>query len=459
LRHRASITRALGGGLLVAAFALAAVVVLGGGGSDYRVTALFQNASQLVKGNLVQVAGRPVGLVEDIELTDDGQARITMSIDDDGYAPLRQGTQATIRQASLSGVANRYVDLRIPGEDRAGGTIPDGGSLRADATTTAVDLDQLFATFDERTRRSLSRLVQGFDAQYAGEGRRANAALQYLDPSLSASSRLFEELGGDEPLLRRFISSSARLVTDLAAKRDRIRPLVTDLAETTQAIAAPRGALAEAVNRLPAFLRRSNTTFSNLRATLDDLDPLVADSRPAARALGPFLRELRPLASGARPTLRDLTALVSKPGAANDLLELTRSTVPLRDVASGPIRRNGEDRLGALPGSTKALREAAPQLATARPYAVDLTAWFDDFSHSGAYDALGGSSRVSTQVNLFSAVDGVLRPIPPDLRDDVFRAVASTGQRWRCPGAVERGALYKPSPDFPCDEREQPLGR
>jgi hypothetical protein len=43
-----------------------------------------------------------------------------MKITDDGYHPLRVGTKAIVRQASLSGVANRYIDLRLPpGSPRA----------------------------------------------------------------------------------------------------------------------------------------------------------------------------------------------------------------------------------------------------------------------------------------------------------------------------------------------------
>ena len=42
-----------------------------------------------------------------------------MSINDD-YAPLRRGTQAIVRQASLSGIASRYVDLSLPGGQGAG---------------------------------------------------------------------------------------------------------------------------------------------------------------------------------------------------------------------------------------------------------------------------------------------------------------------------------------------------
>ncbi len=65
----------------------------------------------------MQVSGQAVGKVEKIDLTRDGQAEITMSIDAD-YAPLRRGTRAIVRQASLSGIANRYVDLTMPGAER-----------------------------------------------------------------------------------------------------------------------------------------------------------------------------------------------------------------------------------------------------------------------------------------------------------------------------------------------------
>jgi hypothetical protein len=36
--------------------------------------------------------------------------------------------------------------------------------------------------------------------------------------------------------------------------------------------------------------------------------------------------------------------------------------------------------------------------------------------------------------------------------------VTKSGQTARCPGANERGALFKPSPDFHCDETQTPVG-
>ncbi|WP_205699486.1 MlaD family protein [Conexibacter sp. SYSU D00693] len=459
MRGSRQISRVLTAAALVVAVAVLAVVVLGGGGADYRLTARFENAGQLVKGNLVQVAGRAIGEVEEIRLGDDGGADVHLRITDEDYVPLRAGVQAVVRQTSLSGVANRYVDLQMPPEDRAGADLPDGGRLPAGATTSAVDLDQLFNTFDPRSRKALQRVVQGFGASYAQRGDQLDRGLAYLEPSLSSSSRLFDALAGDQQVLDRFVTASAKLVTDVAARRDDVRGLVDELATTTKAIGDRGGDLRDALSRLPPFLRRSNTTFVNLRAALRDLEPLVDDARPVAPKLRRALAELRPAARDAAPALRDLDQVLRRDGAANDLVDLVRSTPALRDVAVGPTIVGGVEREGALPASTKALERSAPLLATARPYAPDLTGWFDDFSHSGVYDALGGGSRAAASVNLFAVTDGTLLPIPPQLRELFNAAGVSTGQRWRCPGSVERGAVWKPAPDFPCDENQVPLGR
>src|SRR5215210_7564916 len=251
------------------------------------------------QGNLVQTGGAPIGKVKDIDLTEDGQAEVTLNIQND-YAPLHRGTLATIRQASLSGVANRYVDLHMAPHGAA--EIPDGGVIDQSATTTAVDLDQLFNTFDPQTRKALAGVIKGSAEQYKGKGKQFNEGIAYLNPSLAASSRLFRELNRDTPLLQRFIVSSSQLVTDIADRHDDLAGLVDDLATTTTAIGNQKQALAESIGRLPDFERRANTTFVNLRAALDDLDPLVEDSKPVAKKLRPFLAELRPLARDARPT-------------------------------------------------------------------------------------------------------------------------------------------------------------
>jgi phospholipid/cholesterol/gamma-HCH transport system substrate-binding protein len=455
------VIRSLTIGVIVAAAALLALVMFDGGGG-YTVSARFENASQVVRGGLVEIAGKKVGTVADLRLTDDGLAELELAIDDE-WTPLPRGTHAQIRQFGLSGPASRYVDLSLPGSRERGG-LPDGAVLGTEDTTAQVELDQLFATFDRRTRASLRGVFRGSARQYAGEGEAANAGWLYLDPAIVSASRLFSELTRDEDALRRFVVDSSRLVGHVAERRDDLAGLVSNLADTTSAIARPPGALADAISQLPPFMRRANTTYVNLRATLDDLDPLVEDAKPVARKLRPYTAELRRFVQGAEPAVTDLARVIRRPGAANDLVELARATPPLRDIAVGPVRRNGESREGAFPASAEALSNSAPRVAFARPYSVDFTGWLDDFSHSGNYDALGGYARIGTHVNAFTFKSGVIAPIAPALRAQSFKELATLGQSNRCPGSAERdpgdgSTPFRPTPDFNCDPRQVPPGR
>jgi phospholipid/cholesterol/gamma-HCH transport system substrate-binding protein len=93
--------------LAVAAAAVALLLLRGG--SDYEVTAEFQNASQLVKGSQVVVAGAPAGSVADIALGDDGTALVTFTVSEP-YEPLREGTTAASRSGSSARVRRRARD-------------------------------------------------------------------------------------------------------------------------------------------------------------------------------------------------------------------------------------------------------------------------------------------------------------------------------------------------------------
>ena len=454
------LNRALALAAIIGATVLLAVTMFGGG-DDYRLRAQFLNAGQVVKGGIVTIAGKQVGTVAGQSLTPEGLAELELRIDGD-WSPLPAGTHAVIRQFGLSGPASRYIELRLPeGATRA--HLEDGAVLTTDETTSNVDLDELFATFDPRTRRALRGVFRGSARQYAGQGRNAAAGWLYLDPSLVSATRLFDEVNRDSDELRRFIRETSHLVGDVAEKREDLAGLVDNLADTTGAIVRPEGALAEAIERLPPFLRQANTTYVTLRDTLDGIEPLVETAKPVAKKLLPYTRELRGFVTDLKPTVNDLAPVLRRPGRSNDLVELMRATPPLRDIAVGPVRRNGEEREGALPAAAEALAGATPRLAFARPYSVDFTGWLDDFSHSGNIDAMGGFARIGTHVNAFTIKDGVLSPLSPLARADTLKDLLVTGQYNRCPGSVERdrgdGSMpWRPSEDFNCDPTQVPVG-
>jgi len=433
MRSVSGVGRAAAMAAVIAAVVLVAVFLFGGGGSGYSVTADFLNAGQLVNGNPVQTGGTPIGSVKDIDITDEGQAVIEFSVEDD-HVPLPEGTHATIRQFSQSGIANRYIDLTFPPEAQSQGrTIDDGGHIGADNTTTAVDLDELFNTLDPPTRKALQGFFKGQARQFSSMGKEANVGFQYLNPALSTSSRFFNELTRDTPVLERFLVDSSQLVTALAEKRDDLASLIQQLSTTTTALASQKEALADSITELPPFMRQANTTFVNLRGALDDVDPLVEASKPAVRQLGPFLEDARALAADAEPTVRDLRITIDRSGKDNDLIDLLDSFPALADLAvvtrdrtaspGGSAVDVGETR-GSLVESTEAFKNAAPVIAFGRPYTPDFFGWFDDFSTTGAgFDALGATARGhlvfvenlgGTSAGHFDRCPGSAEPALPD---------------------------------------------
>jgi phospholipid/cholesterol/gamma-HCH transport system substrate-binding protein len=421
-----TLARVIAAAALIAAVALVALALFGGGDS-YKVKAVFDSAGQLVRGNQVRVGGAPVGTISDIELSDSSQAVVTMEVNDD-LAPLHEGTMATIRATSLSGIANRYVSL-APGPNDAD-EIDDGGEIGADDTNAPVDIDTVFNALDPETREGLRNFVRGSGTQYDGKGEEAGESIKYFAPFLSSTTSLVSELALDQKVLERFLRDGATTVSAIAERRDDLEALVGNTNATFRAIGDENVALGRTLELLPDTLRKANTTFVNLRATLDDLDVLVAESKPATKDLAPFIRALRPLVAEARPTVADLRDLIRLPGPNNDLTDLTAKQPRLAQLTST-----------VFPRAIRALDRSQPVVEYARGYTPDIAGWITKFAEAAApYDANGHYARVMPVFSPtnFDPATYTLNGVPPLNRLDGFQK----GQKNRCPaGSIQ------PSPD------------
>jgi phospholipid/cholesterol/gamma-HCH transport system substrate-binding protein len=399
------------------------LVLRGDAGTTYKLR--FQNAGQLVRDDDVQVGGRRIGSIRKITLTDDNQAEITINVSD-GYAPLHEGTTALIRATSLSGIANRYIAL-TPGPN-SNPKLSAGAVLGTDKTTSIVDLDQLFDTFDPATRKALQGFIQGSAQWYDNRGRQANEATKYFNPALSQSRALVNEVVANQATLNAFLRNSAKTLHAIDTRRGDLANLVSNANATTTAIGDENASLNQGLALLPGTLRKANTTFVNLRATLDDLDVLVAASKPATKDLARFLRELRPLVHEARPTIADLRTLVRRDGNGNDLTDLLRKT-PALERAAKPAFANSID----------ALQKSTPVLKFLRPYTPDLIGWIRDFGQGASnYDANGHFARIQPMFQAYNYSDnssgGLLTPNAPSQRLDGLQTHVIT----RCPGTASQ---------------------
>ena len=104
-----------------------------------------------------------------------------MKIDDAEY---RAAAPRDPRDHPPGVAVGRREPLRRPPAParRPDATIPTGGVIGQGETTTAVDLDQLFNTFDPKTRKALSGLIRGENEIYAGRGAEAGAGLGVPQP-------------------------------------------------------------------------------------------------------------------------------------------------------------------------------------------------------------------------------------------------------------------------------------
>ena len=298
--------------------------------------------------------------------------------------------------------------------------------LGTDKTTSPVDLDQLFDTLDPRARKGLQGLIKGSAAIYQGRGKQANSSAKYVNPALSTTSRLVNEINSDQGAFTDFVVDSSRVVTSLSQRQQDLTDLVTNANKTSSAIASESQSLDAGLRLLPGTLRKANTTLVNTRSTLDDLDVLVDASKPATKRLAPFLKQLRPLVAQARPTIADLRKTIRQPGDDNDLTELLRSAPGLEAQTRTTV-----------PHAIDALRKSTPDLSFIRSYAPELGGFLRDFGQGAAnYDANGHYVRVAPVFNAFKAQGSELMPRV----DDDRLGGLTTGQTRRCPGGATQPA-------------------
>ena len=424
---------------LVLAFVVVGVLLLGGGG-PYKLTARFVDAGQLVKGDLVEVGGRKVGTVSDLELSDDGLADVKLSITDDSITPLHEGTTAAIRTVGLASVTNRIVELS-PGPSTTP-KLADGGLLPTYATRGVVDLDTLLDSVDPTVRARIKTVIrQAAKAFHDPAPKQVNQTIEYLNPALSQTAALGRELVADQHAFEQLITTGAAASGAVAQRDADLAGGLESGAAALRQIAGRRDALTDLLDRGPPVLRQTRTTLDHLRRLLPIADPVLHDLRPSIAPLARLLRDIPPVVANSGPAIAEIRALL--PTAVAVLKQ-----VPDVDAAATP----------ALKSTTLALRELLPIVAGLRVYAPDfIGGLFNGFggSTAGYYDANGHFIRISLQ----GARDSFAGTLIPSLPNSGFDGLR-TGLTARCPGAAEEPAFDKSNPWIPdtsiCDPKQTP---
>ncbi|MEV4422822.1 MlaD family protein [Patulibacter sp. NPDC049589] len=453
-RSRPLVPVALLGAVVVLVVVGAVLLLRGDPSHPYRL--IFQNSSQVVKGGTVRIGGTQVGTISSIDLTADDRAEVRITVSGD-FAPLRRGATAVVRSQGTAGVASRYVDVS-PGSGLEP-ALRDGATIPVEQTQSQVELDQLFASFDGRTRAGLQKTIRGFAQWYAGREVQGGQSAQRLPKAMKALRTFAADVDAQSAQFEKLVVTSSRAMGALAQERDQLTGLVGGAAKTVDAIGADTRALNSALADTPQMLAQGSDALKDLRGSLPDLRGLVDASDVPSRRLTPFLRELRPVVDAAVPVFRDLRQVVDRPGTGNDLLDGLKD-LPTVEKASRT----------AFPAGTAALKTSTPMLSFIRPYGPDLMSWFGSFGQAaGTYDANGHYVAAMPEFDAYALQDdaqgGTLVPKAP--ADRGRSDALSTGNLKRCPGSAS-GALPDGSGPFvdqgelanaDCDPAETPVGK
>lgn len=417
--HRSgpSAARIVAAAALVVALVVVTVIVLSGGGS-YTLKARFTDASGLVTGDSVELAGQPVGSVSDIGLTADGEAVVTLSITDGSITPLHADTRATVRQLGQAGLTNHYVALS-PGPASA---VPlrDGATLPATQTTALVNLDEILDSFGPRQRRNLQQLIAASDDIYAGSSARDfNGMLAEFDPALVQLNGFTSQLSDDRAAIANVIQTGATTAGALASRSPQLMSAIAHTATTLNAVASQSSSLSDDFLRAPAVLHQARRTLADAGTAVTALRPALKDVPAAASPLDSFLGKVDVTLPAAVPVVRMLDAEIPNLEKTFDGLTALRPSA-----------------VGGLDSAATALRTARPILTVFRYYGSDLILGvFAGLAGlaTANYDRWGHYARLEFtqpyQSSLGGPLSGLLaKPLVPSLFD------LRTGLTRRCPG-------------------------
>ncbi|UTI65120.1 MlaD family protein [Paraconexibacter antarcticus] len=376
-RPRAATRRALAaaaGVLVLAGGAVAGCGGSGASGGDYRVDAIFDNASFVTPDVDVRIAGAKVGRVTDLSVTPDHKARLELTIDR-RFGPFHTDADCTIAPQSL--ISERFVNC-TPGSSDAP-VVPDvhgTPTLGLQGTHSPVDIDQVLNTFNLPVRQRLTLLLDGLGVGLTARGDDLNAAIRRAAPALGATHDTLAILDADRARLQHLVTASDTVLRSLAAGRDRAAAFVRAAGVVAQTSGDRQRQLAAAVRDLPALLGQARPSLDRLTRFAGVATPFAADLRRSAPGLRDLVTQLAPFAARATPTLTRLgvtsrRTTAALPDIAPQVRRLRRFT-----AAAGPTAR----LLAELFTSFRA-RGTLEALQGFTYYAAAAVARFDKNSH------------------------------------------------------------------------------
>jgi phospholipid/cholesterol/gamma-HCH transport system substrate-binding protein len=236
-------------GVFFALALIAAVIILEmAGGSDlfkrgYHVSGFWNNVLELKEGDLVKMAGKPIGRVEKIDFADE-KVKVVMKLE--SRYPVKTDSKATIKFAGLMG--QNYVSVTL-GSPKSP-AFEEGGVID---TTEQADLSAIMAKLD-----NVASGVENITKTFSGD-----SIQNVLGP-------MTDFLKQNNPKLTAIIGNIQTISTKIADGDGTVGKLIHD----------------------PALYNSALNTVTNLNSTADDLKAILADAKSAVTNVQKIVAEI-----------------------------------------------------------------------------------------------------------------------------------------------------------------------
>jgi phospholipid/cholesterol/gamma-HCH transport system substrate-binding protein len=413
----------------------------------YRVQVPFDEATQLAVEADVRISNVSVGKVKSIDLSNSGPNRdlAVATIEIDGrYAPLPPDTRAMLRQKTLLG--ETYVELTQGSRD--GPKLAEDGTLARAQVEPSVQLDEIFRTFDARTRAAFQTWLQQLAISTQGRGADLSAAIANLAPFAEDANRLLGVLDTQQGAVQRVVRSTGDVFGALSERQGQLQGLIRNSGTVFRTTAIRNRDLEATFRALPTFLDESRLTVNRLASFSRNANPLITQLHPSARQLSADLKPIAKVApdfkgffTGLRKTQkRGLTGLpalqqlldTNLPPLLTELPNFTRQLNPIISMI-GRYQSDVTGLLGNATGATNAqISNEAGNLShyirsSAPLYPEDLAMFGPDptrehrlaYSRSNPYPAPNSALDVSSGLLTFdtrpcSVPPGLIASLGPD---------------------------------------------
>ena len=303
----------------------------------YEIKIPFSEATQLAQQSDVRISGVSIGKVLSIDVAPDGQEALATVDIDDKYGPIPQNTRAILRTKTLLG--ETYIEL-TPGSSSEP-ALEDGGTLPGANVAQSVQLDEIFRTFDARTRAAFQEWMRNSAIAIEGNGQNLSAAFAQFGPTLTEFDRLFRVLDTQQLAVRALFRNGATALQAFRGRNGQLADLIQSSNAVFQTTATREQDIEALFKAFPTFLDEFRTTLDRLRVFSVNTDPLMRQLVPAAEQLSPTLIAIANLSPEAEGFFKGLLPVIDKSSSGfSAARKLFRDQFPPLLRAADPFLRN-----------------------------------------------------------------------------------------------------------------------